>query len=357
MREISSFLVIFHILIQLNCDIIKWVNKMNNKHLSTGKKFLIMTLFSISLVFFGIFLGFFIKFLYLGIINNDIDKIDMSLMSLVVSFIVGLVFFITLISILKFYDRNKKEKTKKWYIDKVIFSLIIVWIVISVVLFSFYTDENEIVYLIFSIVSFLIIGILTTPNVIIYAIKDMKNWKDIFSKNGNLGDPKKPSQFYKMQAPVSFERKIFFRVLRDQLLDIFTVIVVILFVLIGYLFKHSTNLLIKGDLLYAYFHTSSIRSEGYMFFGSVFLAAFWIPIFAYYITNAIYKLRVVKRHEYIVYHAIVDKVDTFKIRIHNSGFHYKYDYCSCVGIKAKDVNKTKATLIFVPDDLLLFPDK
>ena len=54
MREISSFLVIFHVLIQLNCDIIKWVNKMNNKHLSTGKKLLIMTLFSISLVFFGI---------------------------------------------------------------------------------------------------------------------------------------------------------------------------------------------------------------------------------------------------------------------------------------------------------------
>ena len=97
-------------------------------------------------------MGFFIKFLYLGIINNDIDKIDMSLMSLVVSFIVGLVFFITLISMLKFYDRNKKDKTKKWYIEKVIFSLIAVWIVISVVLFSFYTDENEITYLIFSIV-------------------------------------------------------------------------------------------------------------------------------------------------------------------------------------------------------------
>ena len=330
---------------------------MKKKNLSTGKKFLIITLFSISLIFFGIFLGFFIKFLYLGFINNDIDKIDMSLMALVVSFIVGLVFIKTLISMLKFYDRNKKDKTKKWYIDKVIFSLIVVWIVISVVLFSFYNDENEIAYLIFSIVSFLIIGILTTPNVIIYAINDMKNWKYIFSKNGNLGNPKNPSQFYKMHAPVSFERKIFFIVLRDQLLDIFTVIVVILLVLIGYLFKYSANVVIKGDLLYAYFHTSSIRSEGYMFFGAVFLAAFWIPIFAYYITNAIYKLRVIKRHEYIVYHAIVDKVDTFKLRIHNSGFHYKYDYCSCVGIKAKDVNKTKAILIFVPDDLLLFPDK
>ena len=43
---------------------------------------------------------------YIVVTNNDIDKIDMSLMSLVVSFIVGLVFFITLISILKFYDSS-----------------------------------------------------------------------------------------------------------------------------------------------------------------------------------------------------------------------------------------------------------
>ena len=154
-------------------------------------------------------MGFFIKFLYLGIINNDIDKIDMSLMSLVVSFIVGLVFFITLISVLKFYDRNKKDKTKKWYIDKVIFSLIAVWIVISVVLFSFYTDENEITYLIFSIVSFLIIGILTTPNVVIYAINDMKNWQDIFYKNGNLGDYKNQVNFIKCRLLFLLKERYF----------------------------------------------------------------------------------------------------------------------------------------------------
>ena len=58
---------------------------MKKKKLSVGKKLLVMLLFSVSIISLGIFLGFFIKFLYLGIINNDIDKIDMSLMSLVVS--------------------------------------------------------------------------------------------------------------------------------------------------------------------------------------------------------------------------------------------------------------------------------
>ena len=77
----------------------------------------------------------------------------------------------------------------------------------------------------------------------------MKNWKDIFYKNGNLGDPKKPSQFYKMQAPVSFEKKIFFRVLRDQLLDIFTVIVVILFVLLELPMKKRQRQSLKSIIL------------------------------------------------------------------------------------------------------------
>jgi hypothetical protein len=161
-----------------------------------------------------------------------------------------------------------------------------------------------------------------------------------------------------MHVPASFERRIYFAVLKDQLLDISTVVLCIVLFLIMALLNgayegHGT----PGNVLYAIVHTRSTRAEGWFFFGAVFLAAFWIPIFAYYITNAVYRLRIVRHHEYIVYHAIVDKVDTFKISIHNSGVHYKYDYCSCVGIKAKNINKTEAILVFVADELLLFPDK
>ncbi len=330
---------------------------MEEKHLSLGKKLLVMLLFSISIVFEGIFLGFFIKYLYLGILNNDRDSIDMSLMGLVSSFIIGLIFSITLIIILRDYDKNKKEKNIKWYIDKFLFSLIPVLITLAVVLFSFYTDENEIMYLSFSVLLFLFIGIITTPNVIIYALNDMKDWKNIIYKNGNLGYVKKAKGFYKMHAPVAFERKLYFAVLKVQLLDIFAVLLVIFFVIISLLFFNSVNSSeINGNILYAFAHVKSVRADGYMFFISIFLAAFWIPIFAYYITNAVYKLRIVKRHQYIVYHAIVDKVDTFKIRINSGGVNYKYDYCSCVGIKAKNIDKTNAILVFVPDELILFPE-
>lgn len=331
---------------------------MKNKHLSTGKKLLIALLFSISIVFLGIFLGFFIKYLSLGISTNDKDILDQSLIALVFSFLVGVVFFITLMILLKTYEKNKSEKNRKWYIDKILIALTPVWMTIAMVLFSFHSEEKQTIYLVFSIIIFLIIGILTTPNIVIYALKDMKNWKSIFYNKGNISNHKSVSGFYMMHTPVSFERKIYFAVIKEQLLNMLTVFLcIMLFIIIALLNRANEGTGSPGNIFYAVIHTKSVRAEGYFFFGAVFLAAFWIPIFAYYITNALYKLRIVRRHEYIAYHAIVDKVDTFKIRINNSGVYYKYDYCSCVGIKSKKINKTMAILIFIPDDLLLFPDK
>lgn len=331
--------------------------KNKKKTLSNGKKLLVALFFSVSVIFLGIFLGFFIKYFFLGITTHDNDLLDESFIDLFFSFIVGLIFFVTIMILLRNYDKNKKEKNVKWYIDKILFALTPVLMTVAMVLYSFYNEDDEVIYLLFSVILFLIIGIISTPNVVIYALKDMKNWKDIIYKNGNLGYCKNAKGFYRTNKRVPYERRLFFTVLRDQLLDIFTIVLVILFFVMRYLFlKSSDSFEGKGNILYAIIHTKSIRADGYMFFGAVFLAAFWIPIFAYYITNAIYKLRVVKRHEYIVFHAIVDEVDTFKLRIKNKYVNFKYDYCSCVGIKAKDINKTKSILIFVPDDLVLFPD-
>ena len=331
---------------------------MEKKSISTGIKLLVILLFSISAIFFGILIAFFIKNLYLGITLNDNDTLFASLIFSIFPIICGLIFCITLMILLRDYDRNKKEKNIKWYVDKFLLALTIVNITVAMVLFSFFCDENETIYLVFSIIIFLSIGILTTPNVVVYVLNDLKCWKNIISKNGNIASCKKASGFYKMSTPVAFERKIYSTVLKNQLLDISTVVLIIFFFIITALFHNSfESEEMAGNIFYAIIHVKSVRSEGYLFFGAVFLAAFWIPIFSYYITNTIYKLRIVKRHEYIAYHAVVDKVDTFKIIIKNSGVHYEYNFCSCVGIKSKDVNHTKSTLIFIPDDILLFPDK
>lgn len=87
------------------------------KNVRTGKKLLVALFFSVSLIFLEIFLGFFIKYLYLGIAQQDNDLLDEALIGFVFSLIVGLIFFITLAILLRDYDRNKKEKNIKWYID------------------------------------------------------------------------------------------------------------------------------------------------------------------------------------------------------------------------------------------------
>lgn len=331
--------------------------KNKKKTLSNGKKLLLALFFSVSVIFLGVFLGFFIKFFYQGLSKNDQDRLDESFIGLFFSFICGLVFFITILILLRDYDKNKKEKNIKWYIDKILIALTPVWMTLAAVLFSFFSDENQPIFLFFSIIIFLIIGILTTPNIVLYALNDMKNWKSLFYNKGNISHHKKAAGFYMVQKPVSFERKIYFAVVKEQLLNVSTVFLcIIFFIIVGLLnssFAKTSGS--PGNLAFAISHTRSVRAEGYFFFGAIFLAAFWIPIFAYYITNALYKLRIVRRHEYIAYHAIVDKVDTFKLNINNSGVHYEYNYCACVGIKAKNIKKTNAILIFIPDDLLLFP--
>lgn len=332
--------------------------EIEKKRISTGKKLLIIFAFSVSAIFLGVFLSFVIKFLITGITTGNIDAIDESLMFLVISAILGVIFFVTLIVLLKDYDNAKKEKNKKWYIDKILLALTIIWITIATVLFSFYNEDEEGIYLIFSLTIFLIVGILTTPNVVRYALNDMKNWKDIFHKNGNLSLNKAKSGFYKMDVPVSFEKKIYTAIIKEQILNLTTVALIIIFFIARALFHGSIDGTTgSGGVLNAIIHVKAVRAEGYMFFGAVFCTAFWIPIFAYYITNALYKLKIVKRHEYIAYHAIVDKVTNSKILIKNNGAHYEYNYCTCVGIKEKEVNKTDTILIFIPDDVLLFPDK
>ena len=320
---------------------------MNKKHLSTGKKLLVILFLSCFLIFFGIMLGFFIKTSYLSVFDHN--KEDMTyefIISLGFTIISSIPFFILAMILLHDYEPKKNKKTKKWYIDKICVCLIPVWITASAVIMSFSGEDN--IYSIIGFVMFVLIGIIATPNVIGYAIKDMKNWEIILKSNGNLHKGNPTKDFYKVGSKVPFEKKLYLSVIKIQLLDIWAVITFLLFFVILGLFSITHESSYSGGILSAVIHVKAQRADGYLFFILLFIASFWIPILAYYITNTIYKLRVVRKHKYIAYHVI---------RINNNGKFYKYNYCTCVGIKAKNVHNTKATLVFIPDEVLLFPDK
>ena len=59
----------------------------------------------------------------------------------------------------------------------------------------------------------------------------------------------------------------------------------------------------------------------------------------------------------MAYHAVVKYMDTYKMVIDSGNRKYEYKYSTLVGMKEKQVHDTPAVLIFIPDDVLIFPDE
>ncbi len=193
-----------------------------------------------------------------------------------------------------------------------------------------------------------------------YALKDLKEWKRIFYGNGNLENFKDNKDFYWVKTPVALEKRIFRTVVRDQILNVFTVISFLAIVAIVGLISiltYDSHSVAPGDVIGAIFYVRVRRGTGFMAFILLIVAVFGLPILVYCITNIIYKLRIVVGHKYMAYHAVVKFVNSYKVRIDSDGRHYDYKFASLVGMKENQVNDTPATLIFIPDDVLIFPDE
>ena len=328
------------------------MKKINNKRkarkkLSIGILLMLILLFSIIFLCFGICIGFLID----AFLNESIDDI---LINLLFTLIVGIIYFVLLFILIR--DKEiENVKPVKWYIDKILISLTVNLIITALTVFTLQSGEGVINYLVgFAIFPF--IGIITTPNVIKYVIKDTEKWKHIFYKNGNLENTKKLDKYYRVKPPVAFEKKLLFAVYKNQFLNVLVVIgvmAVIIFLSVNYM---ATDHSYTDNVITNIIQIRANRSFGCIFFSMIIFLTFGIPIIAFYISNSLKKIRIVRNHEYIVYHAIVTSVDNSKITIFDGNIHYTYKYCTCVGIKEKNINRTPATLIFVPDDVFLFPD-
>ena len=145
-------------------------------------------------------------------------------------------------------------------------------------------------------------------------------------------------------------------VYKQQILNILTVIGIIVFIIFLSIHHITSNNSYADNILANIAKTRAERSFGFIFFLMIIFLAFGIPMVAYYIANALKKIKVVKNHEYIAYHAIVSSVRDNKVTIYDKNKYYMYRYCTCVGIKEKNIHSIHATLIFVPDDVFLFPD-
>ena len=317
------------------------------KELPTGILLILILLFAAIYLLYGICVGFLINALLNGTIS---EKLIYALFVL----IVGIAHFIILTILMRNSD-SENVQPLKWYINNILISLTVNLIITALTVITLQTGDGIINFLIgFAIFPF--IGIITTPNIIKYVRKDTEKWKHIFYRNGNLQNTKKSDKYYRVKPPVAFEKKLLHAVYKNQFLNVLVVIgimAVVIFVCGRYMVTdHSyTDNVVTNIMI-----TKANRSFGFIFFLTLIFLAFGIPIIAFYISNSLKKIRTVRNHEYIVYHAIVTSVRNSKITIFDGNVHYTYKYCTCVGIKEKNINRTPATLIFVPDDVFLFPD-
>ena len=207
-------------------------------------------------------------------------------------------------------------------------------------------DEDDMELMLAGIAILFLTGLLMSPNIIMYAIKESKDWESrVFKdKKGKSFENKlyKESFFYKIEYPASYHDKIVSGVIRESVLNFGGLIILIAVVLGGYIITFLFG-----------FSRDSHKAFAYITAILVFL----IPAFTYNLSCSIYRIRTVLRREYFVCHAVVSEVDNFEMRITGENDIYKFNYCRCLGIRAKDVHDTKAILAFVPDEVYLFPDK
>ncbi|SCW59134.1 hypothetical protein SAMN05660484_01948 [Eubacterium ruminantium] len=325
--------------------------------MGTKKKIILIILFPIALMIFAMSNGFFLDVLLEAIIRKSVLA-DLGIYGSI-TVISGIVEVAIMHALLKGYDKVvEKKKTLKWYFDKQLIPMFVVGITSALVLITKRNDDNEGLYRVIGAAMFPLMGITATPNVVRYALREMKNWKDAFYKTGNLHKSKDSKDFYRVRKPLPCEGRMCFTVVRTQLMILVGVILIMLLIVYAYISSISVpDSVPAGDIAQAVIFVRRRRGQGPLFFMMIFVVTFAISIIAYCITYMAKKLRVILRHEYIAYHVIVKKVEDSTVTVDRDGKVFHYKDCSCIGIQAKKINNTGATLVFIPDDVLLVPDE
>lgn len=241
----------------------------------------------------------------------------------------------------RFYTHTKKkthEKGKR-VLNIALIILMIVWYIAAFVILTSGADNDDIPMALIGAGMFPAGGLIISVNSAKYALKDLKGWRRIFTK------PRLPENdvFYVVKDPSCLHKAIFRAVLKEQVLNIIVMIVVQIVLMVG-----------SG---YIAQHARFSRTQGRAGFVFAFILIFGLPLFFYSFTNFVYRLRVVKRREYIAYHAVVRGMHDNRLTLFNKSKIHTFKYSNCIGMSEKDVHDTPGIIIFVPDEAYFFPDE
>lgn len=213
--------------------------------------------------------------------------------------------------------RNKdKEKNKphKWYVNCILISITLTLVISAITVFVSGPNSGNITNYLVGFFMFPLIGIITIPNIVKYVKNDTKKWKHIFYNNGNIHNIYS-NNYYRVKTSVSFEKKILKEVYKEQIKNILVAIGIMIFVIGFSIYYMMVEHSYSGNIISDIIELRTKRKFGLIFFMMIIFLTFGIPIITYYIANAIKKIKVIKSHSYIAFHAIVSGVHNGKLRI------------------------------------------
>lgn len=322
-------------------------------NIETNKKIVLVILFPITLITFSICNGFFLDSL-VGSVIEKTASMDLGISGLF-TIVTGVAYFLLMHGLLKCYNKiDENKKTLKWKLDKYLIFTYVVEFISAIVLLTKQFGDRSKIFLIIGYAIFPLMGIIATLNIVRHTLKGMKDWEKRFYEKDDLNTMGDTTVFYKVNSPLSCERKIYFRVLRNQLLELTTVVLVMILIVIYCV--HTLDSVTYDHILNADY-SKRIAALKLTFIFMVFLFTVAIPIIAYCITGMTYELKVIRNHEYIAYHAVVKIADGSAITIEKDGRLFSYKDYLCIGINAKKINNTNGTLVFIPDNVLFIPDE
>jgi hypothetical protein len=247
-------------------------------------------------------------------------------------------------------------KTKKSLGIKIVIALIVMMPAFALTDIGF--DSKDTALIVVGLLIFILDNIAITPIAVSSVRNDMKDWENAFY-NSTLAKSKETEDYYLVETPLPFERKMFCAVLCWRLLGtIFIALCLFLLVRFGpiqYKLLHSDN--IKGVLAndsYRLYKARNAASCAKLIL--YFVSPFILSIFAYLIAITICELKVISDHKYIAYRAIVNCVDSNGIKVsHDEMCYIAKDY-TLIGVRKNQLNFTPVTFVFIPDDVLVLPD-
>ena len=225
------------------------------KSLSNGKKLLLILLFSVFTAVFAVGIGNMFR--------------CAEFVTAVYTFVAGGIHFVTFTILLRDYKTEKREKTGIWYTDKYLLGFFPVWILTAIMFCAFgESDDGRLPLIYIGLAMFPIMGIISTPNAVIYAKKDMQNRKVELPPHKNA-------------VLMLILKRIWNTILVIVLVPLLSLVGAALIPAVG------SKSIEPGDLFAAVLHVRAVRAEGKMFFMVLFLVTFGIPILAYNITISI----------------------------------------------------------------------